>query len=83
MEEVLREYHQKCSSDFLGTQAYCGKLGFIEKVNNMLYGIAFISRREYLRMNDAINKERASPVNQWLENISYLRASENQSEFRY
>lgn len=83
MEEALREYHEQCARDFLGTQAYCGQLGFIEKVNELLYSIAFISRREYVRLCEVLARERASPVNHWLEDIAYLRSSESQWEFRF
>jgi hypothetical protein len=83
MEEVMKEYFRKCQQNFMGSQTYCKKLSFIEKLNNLLYGIGFISRREHLRLKDALSKERDSPANQWLENMAYLRSSESREEFRY
>lgn len=77
MEDVLKDYHQKCRENFLGSQTYCTKLDFILQLNNFLYRIAFISRREYLRLNDQVVREKDSPINRWLENLSYLRSSED------
>lgn len=82
LDDTLKEYYQKCYSDHYSTESFGKKLDFVERVNNMLYDIGFIAKREYVRLREFLLKEKNSPANQWLENLPYLKSSVDLTEFR-
>lgn len=56
LEDTLRDYYQKCYADHYSTESFGKKLDFVDRVNNMLYDIGFIGKREYVRLKEIISK---------------------------
>lgn len=56
LEDSLRDYYRKCYADHYSTESFGKKLDFVDRVNNMLYDIGFIGKRDFVKLRETISK---------------------------